>query len=619
MIETCRPPSLWWIIAGIPFLLAFCTVFVVSNDLAKGVVSGKYFWFYGSMALIALYTASFVWFSKTKYRFSTTDLLVILFAGSVYFSTLVLNDSAPNITRLTLLTLLVVLYFCFRTLFNEWNKDKYRLYKFFCAFIVLTGLIEAIIGLRQLYGFDVSYHGVFKVTGTFFNPGPYAGYLAVVFPLALNCFLSKNNVLLKGLGSISCIAILLVLPVAMSRASWLAAIAGSLVILNFRPSLICKGGTKDKNLWLIILSLFLTAIFLLSIYHLKKDSADGRLLTWKVSLQAVAKHPFGVGLGNFSGAYGVEQAAYFASGSASEQEEYVAGNPEYGFNEYLQILIESGIVSFLLFAGIMTSAACSMWRNNEKGKLGALIALLIFAFFSYPFSVLPFPILLVFLLASQTGNTDNTDLRGVAVSHGSKRRFPFIKVLIVYLCLLLSVFCIWKQYPVYQAYKQWKNAQNYYQAGLFGNTTITNYELLYPYLNDQIQFLFEYAQCLSKTGLNDKEGISSQARYDKLVKSNEILQRATQISCDPMLYNIMGKNSQALRQYEQAEVFFIKSTNLVPNRLYPWYLLCKLQAEMGQLEKAAKTAEIVLKKEPKVQSSAINEMREEVRKLKLSN
>jgi hypothetical protein len=81
----------------------------------------------------------------------------------------------------------------------------------------------------------------------------------------------------------------------------------------------------------------------------------------------------------------------------------------------------------------------------------------------------------------------------------------------------------------------------------------------------------------------------------------------------------MGKNYQSMKQYEDAEIVLIKSTRLVPSRLYPWYLLTKLYAEMGWEEKAAETAEIVLTKEPKVQSPAVLEMKEEVRKLKVKN
>jgi tetratricopeptide (TPR) repeat protein len=122
----------------------------------------------------------------------------------------------------------------------------------------------------------------------------------------------------------------------------------------------------------------------------------------------------------------------------------------------------------------------------------------------------------------------------------------------------------------------------------------------YLYLQDEIQFLFGYARSLSETKENEK--------------SNEVLQRAMQISCDPMLYNIMGKNYQSLHEYELAEQCFKKAVNLVPNRLYPHYLLAKLYYEMGLTEKAESETNIVLTKKPKVDSKAVGEMRDELKR-----
>jgi len=85
-------------------------------------------------------------------------------------------------------------------------------------------------------------------------------------------------------------------------------------------------------------------VLLAGAYYLKKDSADGRWLIWKVSTRVITQHPFGVGLCNFAGCYSEQQAAYFASGAGSAQEQYVEGNSEYGFNEYLQIGVEFGVL-----------------------------------------------------------------------------------------------------------------------------------------------------------------------------------------------------------------------------------------------------------------------------------
>ena len=70
--------------------------------------------------------------------------------------------------------------------------------------------------------------------------------------------------------------------------------------------------------------------------------------------------------------------------------------------------------------------------------------------------------------------------------------------------------------------------------------------------------------------------------------------------------------------YEEAEAWFIRSTHRLPNRIYPYYLLAKLYAEHPEvfpMEKLEWAARMVLEKEAKVESTAVREMREEVKSL----
>jgi len=636
------------LLSHIPFILILSTVFVMSNQLTKGIISGKYFWFYGSMGLVSVFILISVLINsrlihKGKgisaslnsyadfthlFRFSITDGLVFLFVGTVFVSAFFFNDTAGNTTKIVVISLLLVLYLCIRLAIG----NKQQIILLLCFFIIITGLVEAIWGMMQLYGFRASQHNLFKLTGSFFNPGPYSGYLAMIFPLALFASLSCTTnsglfVKMKRIVAVAtCIAILLVLPAGMSRASWLAAIAGSVVVLvGTRRRKLGSGVTrcsqetkpypvknssldttshpeKFRNkvmakIFVIVLGMCLIVASLVGLYYLKKDSADGRLMMWKMATLAIVKNPLGVGLGHFPYAYGEAQAVYFASGNASEVEAFVAGNPEYGFNEFLHIGVESGIAALLLFVGMIVCAFRGLIRSKDWGVMGALTSLLVFACFSYPFSVLPFLIVFVFLLALAGGaqmTQINTDKKSVKI-----RSICVICVLVC--CVIVTVFFLWKQYPVYDAYKQWKNKQMYYQVGMYKEVT-QSYEPLYPYLNDQINFLFEYGRSLSQT--------------EQFEKSNEVLLHATRISCDPMLYNIMGKNYQAMQEYDLAEKHFQKAALIVPNRIYPYYLLMKLHIETGDMDKARENAGIVLTKEPKVMSTAVKEMREEAEKIR---
>ena len=72
-----------------------------------------------------------------------------------------------------------------------------------------------------------------------------------------------------------------------------------------------------------------------------------------------------------------------------------------------------------------------------------------------------------------------------------------------------------------------------------------------------------------------------------------------------------------MKKYEEAEKCFLKSIYLLPERIYPYYLLTKLYADSAnyQPENMKQAALSVLEKEPKIYSTAINEMRNEVKKI----
>ncbi|MDD3322725.1 MAG: O-antigen ligase family protein [Paludibacter sp.] len=604
----------------IPFLLIFSTVFVLNTELANDVVSTKYFWFYISIGICAIsQTIYFSFFSNFRIKLLISDLLLFLFVmiGSLPF---LVRAEAVN-SKFILFVLLFVFYFYSRLILSKCKVFRYTL----ILFLIITALVESIWGLRQLYGFIPSQHSLFLLTGSFFNPGPYAGYLAMISPMTFYYMLTDYNVWNRKfnhkyivfyirwiVSATTILAILLVLPAAMSRAAWLASLGGcgvvGLLLLSKKYRIkeyISVHRIRVLKIGGIVFVFLIAATW--GMYALKKDSADGRAFIWKNTISAIVKNPWGVGIGNFAGIYGLEQAAYFESGRSTEQEKLVAGNPEYAFNEYLQIGLEMGIAGLLLFLLIVAFALYKGIKNKHYVTLGSLIALLIFASMSYPFSVLPFLIVFAFLLADvQIVQYENLKYNKIK----NLNRIPTIISLIS--LFIVVTFCLYNRYPTYQAYKDWKNAKMMYSMNLYADV-IDSYGKLEPFLNDEVKFLFEYGQILSKTGAYDK--------------SNVVLKRATRISCDPMLFNILGKNYQSLslqsdkktklhsEYIKLAEQNFKMAASIVPNRLYPYYLLTKLYTETGNKKMAIETARLVLQKEPKVHSPAIDEMREEVRKI----
>ena len=99
--------------------------------------------------------------------------------------------------------------------------------------------------------------------------------------------------------------------------------------------------------------------------------------------------------------------------------------------------------------------------------------------------------------------------------------------------------------------------------------------------------------------------------------STELLKETMKVSSDAMVLNIIGKNFQSMGQPKVAEHWFIRSTHRLPNRIYPYYLLAKLYAEHPDVfpkEKLEWAVKMVQEKEAKVESTAIRQMREEVKK-----
>jgi len=606
----------------LPFVGMLSCVFIINNDLENGIVTGKYIWFYLMMGGVSLATIISYLINQKSIKYSVVDLLIALFSILGIVITL-LNNSIVT-TKLILFVLVVLLYFFFRIILFQYKSNVYLLVIFF----ITTGLVEGIWGLMQLYGLTPSQHGLFNVTGSFFNPGPYAGYLAVILPMTLYYIIKDWNIVRTQfrkknfpfhirwiISFITLITIVLMLPATMSRASWIASIGGCIFVLimyglhrwNGRRVLVNYFWYhKNKVIVLSTCFILLNGFIFYGIYSMKKDSADGRALIWKISIETIKENSIGVGIGHFPGAYGKKQAEYFKTGQATLQEELIAGNPEYAFNEFIQICIEFGIIPFVLLIIMFGYVIIVGIQKKRIGAVGSLIALLIFASMSYPFNLLPFVIVQVCLIAlcitSKYEITFQQDLQNSYI-FDFRTRYRINRGATISLLLTLSiitVFCLYNRYPTYSAYKNWKKARMYYNTKAYKDAN-TMYRDLYPYLNDQAYYLFEYGQILSKI-----------SEYEK---SNSILQISEKISCDPMFYNIMGKNYQSLKQFSHAEQCFLHASYIVPHRLYSYYLLSKLYVEMGAIDKAKNTAELILKKTVKVDSPAVREMKKEMEEI----
>ena len=80
-----------------------------------------------------------------------------------------------------------------------------------------------------------------------------------------------------------------------------------------------------------------------------------------------------------------------------------------------------------------------------------------------------------------------------------------------------------------------------------------------------------------------------------------------------ILYTCLSNNYKALGKHAKAEQTYLHAWNMASARFYPLYLLAKLYDETGKIEKAITIAKKVMGKEVKIESTAIQEIREEMK------
>lgn len=463
------------------------------------------------------------------------------------------------------------------------------------------GAMEALHGLGQIAGIYPSNHSLFVLTGTFYNPGPYSGYLAAVLPIALHRMLVSNGK--KDRLSVAqyyfsmCVLLLIccVLPAGMSRAAWFASLisCGYVVLRVYRVKV---KSFVSKHRYAVSGVLIVGALLASSAYFMKRDSADGRLLIWKITSQAIASSPCGEENGRtFSAIYGDAQERYFTNCEYSESEAWVVGTPDFAFNEYLQIAVEYGVwVSILLVTVLLVLSMIAGGRKQLAGIDGCLVSLMVFACFSYPLhipAIVSVWLLTLMVLCGEGLVMIKRKRNAVAV---------LLPVVVAGLTASMDMYGIYSERT--RAVREWMPVRVLYHSGAF-NAAAEEYGKLYDKMSWNKDFCFEYGRALYKA-----------RSYGK---AEEVLLKAMEVSGDPMILNMLGRNAQESGEYGKAEKYLLRSTRRLPERVYPHYLLVKLYAEPEYFDriKLIREAECVLNAEPKVNSTAIREMRQEVKKI----
>lgn len=447
-----------------------------------------------------------------------------------------------------------------------------------------AGGYELWTGFMQLAGLEASRHHLFDVTGTFFNPGPYAIFVAVVLAVSVawwyrhgEAFAGRGRWSRVGAWSVAAVAVFCfpVLVATWSRAAWVAvAVAAACLLWKAHRRMV---------LWGMGVALCAGV----SAYFLKQGSADGRLLMTMVAGRAWAGEWLcGHGLGGYAQAYGAAQEAFFAARPGSPLS-VVAGSPEYAFNGVLGVGVEQGVLGAVpaLVLGLWSLAV--LCRRGEVSAYGWLV-LLVSSLFSYPFALWPFLSLAVAWVA-------------LAVSlEAGAAEVRWWKRMAVWPVVAVGGWCVWnlsdntaRRVEAYEEFRRVRGVQDV--------AFLEDYRKKYEDLKTYPDFLFTFGTALREAG-----------RYNE---SNAMLRQGTRVSCDPVFYTLMGNNYRDLGAVAEAESAYRKAFGMLPGRMYPLYRLMELYEAEGQMRKAEEMARQIIAFRPKVDSPAVREMKNEAKKL----
>lgn len=516
-------------------------------------------------------------------------LCITIFTGGVFFTSgkFVNETNTPKI-YFVVATLLVA------ATMTAIYKNRINLSIFYSK-TVLWGIniicfLQACYGLCQYTGWLTSNHSRFAITGSFDNPAGFAAVLAMGFPIGL--FLhTKAKRPEKYLAGATLIVIVTAVSLSCSRTGILAIIVSSVVFSMFKTNVISKFQQYRyyKLLTVLIMVCFVSGAFIL--YYQKKDSANGRLLIWKVSSEMIKdKLIFGHGYGKFLAKYMDYQAEYFKSNPNSKFE-LLADNVKHPFNEFIKVTVEFGIaglvITFSLMLFIFRKIIKSKHKNSEL-VLSGLASFFVFACFSYPLQYVAVWLLLAFYLSIFLLLKKEITLKNITI--------PIIVRGIIIIECVFSLFYIFRQMS---AEIKWKTiAVN----SLGGNTEemLPEYTKLYStVLKRNPFFLYNFGAELNSAG-----------RFDKSIK---VLTECQHHFNDYDIQILLADNYYKIGEYEKATESYQHASNMIPCRFMPLLGLLGIYKELGNKDMATKYANEIINKQVKIPSGTVSYIQNEAR------
>ncbi|MBT1696714.1 O-antigen ligase family protein [Fulvivirgaceae bacterium PWU4] len=530
---------------------------------------------YQLVAILGITVLVRLW-AREDIHVNMLDLSIIGLLACQFITRTLRLGYVPDLESLMLLQL-ILYYLAVRSI--RWTTGNVSLYY---SLVVATATGVCIYASLEFFGVAESQNASWPLTGNFSNPGPLAGFLSIVFPMAALMALQhyRCNRLQCVVFAGAALLFILVIFWCQSRAALLSLLLGIAVCI---AALRFKAPRKRAFLLLII------PMMVLVIFSSTLDSAGGRLLVWKVSLQAFIKHPvLGSGHDFFRVDYPNYQAAYFASGTATPAEIWLAGDVDHAFNEGLKLVVENGIAGLALLM-VSLLALMNILRQMQKdliwiSSIALLVAFGLFAQFSYPLYFLCIKLLLLNQVAIISANSRTS------IFHIRNTPLAVLMVVIAGLTLFRSA-------RTYVGTRYWREAHSFQYSD--PTQAQVRFSLAHRYLSHDGQFLHAYGSFLYDTDLP---------------RSIKLMEESLSTYTSRKTIERLAAAYEKLKRLPSAEAMYLKAHYMMPIRLRPQEDLMEFYFRTGRPERAAYWARHILVTPVKIQRYEARVIKQRVKK-----
>lgn len=336
------------------------------------------------------------------------------------------------------------------------------------------------------------------------------------------------------------------------------------------------------------------------LFFQKYGSSQGRLLIYKVVYHEFPKHKWikGIGYGHFRSTYNQWQANYFSAHNIDTKEALLAGDNYFMFNDFIQFVIETGIVGLIIIAGVFLFLIYSFFFHfkrdfcNNKSLQGAYLALFCFfvgASFSYPFQIISFlPILVLpFIIILKSYSI-------LQLSKCTKFKIwdlPITNLFSLAACILLLIIFVRVNY----IYLYMEKTENLYNAG-FKKRTAQVYSFVRKDMVLSPNFYFDYATVLSDLKMTDL-ALAELNKYKRFIYNDQTAKLIAKLYFDK-------------KDFSRAEQYFKDAVFINPKLFRNRYDLFQFYLETGQSDKAVYWGNSILQLEPKIPSVNVDLIKE---------